>query len=181
MEENNRQRYLQLITKKVVSFTLLCLVIMCVFFYFTDLIDEGRTYLVLVVFFCGLVGGFVSHQQRLPKIGDKELYELSNSWLNILIIPINGGIFAIVLMLLFMSGIIKGAMFPEYSHYPINHSQDELVKSYVLWLNNSFPQRGEDITKLLFWSFVSGFSERFVPQIIQTTIKQTGKQEKPNG
>jgi len=71
----------------------------------------NRTYLIIYVFIAGLIGGFVSIQQRLPKTDIIELRELSQSWPSLLLIPVNGGIFAIVLHVLFISGIIKGSLF----------------------------------------------------------------------
>jgi hypothetical protein len=119
------------------------------------------------------MGGFVSIQQRLPTIGLSELGELFNSWLTILLIPINGGIFAFVLMLMlmFISGILEGALFPKYAHPPID--QEHLVARFAQWLTATFPKTGPDIAKLLFWSFVAGFSERLVPQIIRKTTDKT--------
>jgi hypothetical protein len=165
MEESERQKYLQLITKKLVILTAGCLVLLFIFFYIIKLNGGERTYLVLNVFTAGLIGGFLSIQQRMPSIGLNELQELSRSWSSILLIPINGGIFAIVLMLMFLSGILEGAMFPKYVHAPIDHQN--LSPSFTSWLIKTFPASGIDIAKLLFWSFVAGFSERFVPQIIR--------------
>jgi len=173
MEESERQKYLQLVTRKLVSLTAASMFILVIIFYVVELADLKRTYLVSYVFLAGLIGGFVSIQQRLPTIGLTELRELSNSWLSILLIPINGGIFAIVLMLMFLSGILEGAMFPKYVHSPID--QQNLVDSFVQWLTTTFPKSGSDIAKLLFWSFVAGFSERFVPQIIRKTSDNTDK------
>jgi hypothetical protein len=107
MEDTERQKYLQLITRKLVCLTAACMMVLLTIFYVINLEKADRTYLVIDVFLSGLIGGFVSIQQRLPKIGLIELRELSNSWLSILLIPINGGIFAIVLMLMFLSGILK--------------------------------------------------------------------------
>ncbi len=171
MEETDRQKFLQIVTRKLVSLTAGCMIALLIIFYIIELKNLERTYLVSYVFLAGLIGGFVSIQQRLPTIGLSELRELSNSWLSILLIPINGGIFAIVLMLMFLSGIIEGSLFPKYSHPSID--QTNLVVSFVTWLTTTFPESGPDIAKLLFWSFVAGFSERFVPQIIRKTIDKT--------
>ncbi|MBD3647188.1 MAG: hypothetical protein HUJ31_06975 [Pseudomonadales bacterium] len=168
MEESERQQYLQIVTRKLVGLTATCVFILVIVFYVIELSDLNRTYLVAYVFLGGLIGGFVSIQQRLPNIGLSELRELSGSWLSILLIPINGGIFALVLMLIFLSGILEGAMFPTYHHESID--QSDLVASFVNWLSNTFPASGPDVAKLLFWSFVAGFSERFVPQIIRKTV-----------
>jgi hypothetical protein len=167
MQEMDRQRYLQIVTRKLVSLTAGCMFLLLVVFYIIELRDLERTYLVAYVFLAGLIGGFVSIQQRLPTIGLNELRELSNSWLSILLIPINGGIFALVLMLMFLAGILEGALFPKYSHATID--QTKLVESFVSWLTTTFPEEGTDVAKLIFWSFVAGFSERFVPQIIRKT------------
>lgn len=177
MNQNEKQKYLQLISKKLVSLTVGCLVVLVLIFYLANLGKAKQTYLVIYVFIAGLIGGFVSIQQRLPNIGLNELKELSNSWLSILLIPINGGIFAIVLMLMFLSGIIEGAMFPKYNHPPIDRVDlKNLVESFSNWLKLTFPEDGPAIAKLLFWSFVAGFSERFVPQIIRRTAENADNQ-----
>lgn len=167
IEGMERQKHLQLVTKKLVMLTTACALVLMVIFYVIDLSGASKTYLVSYVFMAGLIGGFVSIQQRLPAIASNELRELSKSWFSIVLIPINGGLFALVLMLMFLSGIVEGAMFPKYFHPPIDHN--DLIKSFTYWLTNTFPDSGPDIAKLLFWSFVAGFSERFVPQIIKKT------------
>ena len=165
MEQDDRQRYLQIITRKLVFLTVGCLLVLVIIFYIIKPEVFDRTYLVAYVFLTGLIGGFVSMQQRLPSIHLNELIELSKSWLSILLIPINGGIFSIVLLLIFLSGIIEGSMFPKFTQLSIDRS--DLVGSFTSWLRTTFPTEGTDIAKLLFWSFVAGFSERFVPQIIR--------------
>ena len=171
MEETDKQKHLQIVTRKLVSLTAGCIFILLIVFYIVNRGELKQTYLVGYVFLAGLIGGFVSIQQRLPEIGASELRELSKSWLSILLIPINGGIFAVTLMLIFLSGILKGAMFPEYTHTQrIDHTNLEtLIASFTNWTKTTFPTNGEDIAKLIFWSFVAGFSERFVPQIIRKT------------
>jgi len=166
MSEVQRQKCLQTVTRKLVVVMAGCLVFLAIFFYAVNHSAAERTYLVSYVFMAGLMGGFVSIQQRLPSLGLDELRELSNSWFSILLIPINGGVFALVLMILFLSGILEGAMFPRYTHSTIHH--EELVVSFAQWLNTTFPKSGPDIAKLLFWAFVAGFSERLVPQIIRS-------------
>jgi hypothetical protein len=168
-ESAERQQFLQLITKKLVILTSGSMVIVAIIFYLIELNKGERAYLVFYVFLTGVIGGFVSIQQRLPEIGLSELRELSTSLFTILLIPINGGIFAMVLMAMFVSGILEGALFPRYIHAVID--RDDLVYSFVSWLKTTFPASGPDIAKLLFWSFVAGFSERFVPQIIRKTAE----------
>ncbi|MGA3208068.1 MAG: hypothetical protein ABSE05_09600 [Syntrophales bacterium] len=175
MKEAERQKYLQLVTRKLVSLTAGCMVILIIVFYIMPYIfHPEQTYLVGIVFLTGLIGGFVSIQQRLPTVGLNELRELSESWVSILLIPINGGIFAMVLMFMFVSGILEGSLFPKYSQPDI--LQDNIIESFQNWLRASFPQSGPDVAKLLFWSFVAGFSERLVPQIIRKTAEKVDNQ-----
>jgi hypothetical protein len=159
MEGDDRQKNLQIVTKKLVSLTLAPLSVLFVGAYLAkDFLytGKGETYLVFLVFLAGLTGGFVSIQQRLPSIRNDELKMLSESWQSTLLIPINGGIFAIILMLMFLSGLVEGEMFPKLND----------------WFNETAPVDGASVAKLLFWSFVAGFSERFVPQIISKTSSQ---------
>ena len=50
----------------------------------------------------------------------------------------------------------------------------EIIKK-LLW--ETYPNSGEDFAKLIFWSFVSGFSERFVPQIISNIAYKQSEQD----
>ncbi len=173
MNEPERQKYLQLVTRKLVFLTASALIMLLFIYYFSSQSAGNRSHLIYYVFLAGLIGGFVSIQQRLPTIELKELQELSHSWLSILLIPINGGIFAIVLMLVFLAGILEGSLFPKFTHTEINSQY--VVDSFLTWLSMTFPTSGPDIAKLFFWSFVAGFSERFVPQIIRKTSDSANK------
>lgn len=173
MNAHERQELLQLITRRLVAFTAVILLILAAFQYRDILADDPsqRSYLVLLVFMSGLLGGFVSIQQRLPKISLEELRVLSGSWVSITLIPINGGIFALVLMLMFIGHIIQGQLFPVYA-------KDVAIAGMVdfkIWLLDTYPSTGPDIAKLLFWSFVAGFSERFVPQVIRRAASDTDR------
>lgn len=172
-----RQKLLIVVTKKLFALTVICLTGLSLLMYCLNFGTGGtegtdkRTYMIIYVFIAGLIGGFVSIQQRLPKTDTIELRELSQSWSSLLLIPVNGGIFAIVLHILFISGIIEGSLFPEYHQVAID--QHNLTKSFADFLTYTFPKDGPNIAKLIFWSFVAGFSERFVPQIIRKTAEKT--------
>lgn len=141
------------------------------------LLGHERFMVSWACFGCGLLGGFVSIQQRIKNFGDEELELLSQSWFQILLVPIYGGIFAGVLYLGFLSRIVEGPVFPhfvgpEFSQ-PIPTSED--VRAFF---SRTQPATGADLAKLLFWCFVAGFSERFVPQILDKNQTATqGKTE----
>ena len=162
------------ITRRLIILTSLGLLLVIMIFGLT-LIRGDRFMVSWACFGCGLVGGFVSIQQRIKNLGDQELELLSLSWFQIVLIPVYGGIFALVLYLCFLSKVIEGPLFPQFAgppfSQPIPSTQD--VASFF---SQTYPASGPDLTKHLFWSFVAGFSERFVPQILSKL--ETGEQNK---
>jgi len=82
-----------------------------------------------------------------------------------------GGILALLLFVLFLSGLLSGQLFPHF----VPDAPDQTAKD----LSSVFTAHGEhyqEYAKLVFWSFVAGFSERFVTDVISrfegTAIKQ---------
>lgn len=165
-----RAGYLVSVTKRLILMTTVALLLVAGLFALT--LRGDRFMVSWASFGCGLLGGFVSIQQRLKRLTDQELELLSSSWFQIVLIPIYGGIFALVLYLAFLSKIIEGNVFPHFSSpsftQPLPTTSD--VRNFF---SQTYPTTGEDLAKLLFWSFVSGFSERFVPQILQSSEKKT--------
>ncbi len=154
------------ITRRLVSMTVVSLGVLGVVFGIT-LIAGQRFMVSWACFGSGLIGGFVSIQQRIKNVSEEELDLLSQSWFQILLIPVYGGIFALVLYLAFLSGIVEGALFPrlsvpDFGNPPSTQDMKNLFTA-------TYPSTGVDLAKLIFWSFVAGFSERLVPQIISKT------------
>jgi hypothetical protein len=171
---------LLVITRRLIIMTGIALLfVVCVFgmtFFF------GERFMVSwACFGCGLVGGFVSIQQRLKKVGNEELELLSRSWFQILLIPVYGGVFALVLYIGFLGGVVEGPLFPSFSIPAFTEplpTRDDIQKFFA----STYPSSGSDVAKLLFWSFVAGFSERFVPQILDRTQQGRSNQNvKGNG
>ena len=75
--------------------------------------------------------------------------------------PSAGAVLAGVLYLLFISGLVAGELFPEF---PKNNSTDDATGLARLF--GVYSEDPADYAKLLFWSFMSGFSESFVSNII---------------
>jgi hypothetical protein len=157
------------VTKRLILFTLCCVIALGGMFGAT-LFFEEKFMVSWVCLGCGVLGGFVSIQQRLKDIGDEELTLLSESVFQIALIPIYGGIFALVLYVGFLSGIVRGDLFPEFS-IPTFSKPMPTTEDLQRFFRDTYPVSGADTAKLLFWCFVAGFSERFVPQIIG---KQSG-------
>ncbi|MDX1677814.1 hypothetical protein [Arsukibacterium sp.] len=160
------------LTKRLIVMTLVAVLVVGAISAIT-LFGEGRLMITWLCFLCGIIGGFVSIQQRIRKVSDEELELLNRSWFPILLVPIFGGVFSLVLYVIFLSGIMTGGAFPEFD-FPVKPEglSDTFYMKAVL--SQTYPSTGQDLAKLVFWSFVSGFSERFVPQIV-TKISNTSR------
>ncbi|SDL94451.1 hypothetical protein SAMN05192555_10810 [Franzmannia pantelleriensis] len=159
-----RIRHIHSITKRLIIMTTIAVAVLGGIFALTYFFDQ-RFLVTWAVPLCGIIGGFVSIQQRLNTVTDEELALLDASLFQILLVPIFGGVFALVLYLVFLSGIVSGDLFPQFSFPPedAGASGDDFMLSIF---RETYPSSGPDLAKLLFWSFVAGFSERFVPQLI---------------
>jgi len=164
----NRQEKLILVSKRLIIFTGITLFLSVMAFALTFLYAQ-RFMMSWFCFECGIIGGFVSIQQRLKRVEDEELEFLSRSWIAVLVVPVFGGVFALLLYLMFLSGIVQGYIFPAFStpEFSTPPTTEDLRRFFTL----TYPKTPEDFAKFAFWSFVAGFSERFVPQIIQNVIK----------
>ena len=163
METGSRTEKLKKVTEHLIIMTFIGLILISVLFGVT--LSYQRQFMISwICFCCGLLGGFVSIQQRVKKLGDEELELLSKSWFQVLLIPIYGGIFSLVLYVGFLSEIINGPLFPNILMPPFSNPPTR--ENIISLFQHTYPTSGQDLAKLLFWSFVAGFSERFVPQLI---------------
>ena len=84
--------------------------------------------------------------------------------------PLSGAIFACALYWLFLSGLMTGGLFPTFGPF------DKHGKSGLDWatfvLQESSPETSVAYGKLLVWSFIAGFAERFVPNVIDRLAGQ---------
>ena len=118
------------------------------------------------VFVAGTVGGVANNYRRLQRAGDaiKEVEGSLTSRLltiQLYVSPLIGGIFAVILYGLFLGGILQGGLFPDFTQ--LEKQPYEGVSHFI---KAATPTMVMDAAKLLVWSFVAGFSEAFVPNII---------------
>lgn len=157
-----------ILSRRLVVLPAFALLILVALFGLT--MARGPIFMVTwMVFTCGAIGGFVSIQQRMFKMKPAEIYALSRSWCRTLLVPTYGGIFALVLYLLFFSGMIRGHMFPDFYIPPAPEVPD--VQYLREFFRNNLPKTGEDFAKVMFWSFAAGFCERLVPQVVHSLVE----------
>ena len=159
-----KHKKMLIISKRLLIFAAVSLIVTSLLFGITYYFGN-RFMMSWFAFQCGLIGGFVSIQQRLKQIEDEELQLLSESWATILVVPIYGGIFALIFYLLLLSGLVEGKLFPKF--YLPEFDFPPTTENMKAFFNSSYPLSGSDFAKFAFWFFVSGFSERLVPQIIR--------------
>jgi hypothetical protein len=142
----------------------------------------GNISTLWVVFFIGEMGGFLSVQHRLQKIEDgdplfREL-QLSSGWFSIVVVaPIIGSFFAVLLYFLFVSGFLQGGFFPTFAEVPAGNGSGISISDF---LAHGVPKSIAEWGKLLVWSFIAGFAERFVPGVLDRLSGDAGSgAEKP--
>jgi hypothetical protein len=126
------------------------------------------TGLIASVIYFGLVGGYVSSMRRLQGLefdqGDPivGIYGLKGATYFMLLSPMLGATFAIILSLFFAGGLLKGGAFPEFHQQPVANLAD-----FIIGLH---PDATKDYALLMIWSFIAGFAERLVPDNLDKLI-----------
>ncbi|KKO47168.1 hypothetical protein WG68_00490 [Arsukibacterium ikkense] len=119
-----------------------------------------NTVVLPVVMLLGALGAFISLQRRLKALSQEDLELMRNSIPYILLAPLTGATLAGVLYLAFLSGLLSGHLFPSFEKI----NEDTMTVFAGLFEVHSDNPR--DYAKLFFWSFIAGFSEKFVTNII---------------
>ena len=85
-------------------------------------------------------------------------------------------VFAFLLYLMAIGGLIGGDMFPHFVQTPLVDGAHWNMTNFVTAVK---PESYKDVAKILVWSFIAGYSEKFVPNLIGQILKTSeGKAEK---
>jgi len=169
---DEKLRMIRTVSNRLVSAlaVLLCIIIPGSFFA----LYYGRVPFALAIFTVGVVGGVVGLQRRLKRMSEEDLTLLANSWVYVCLSPLTGGILAVVIYILFVSGMLKGELFPEFA--PDDPTKSEIGLPVLF---NVHPLAAGDYGKALLWGFIAGFSERFATDIISRFESNAGSENKP--
>lgn len=173
-----QMRAQQSVEQRLYAFTICGIIIVGSLSVFATLIQNMPV--APVVVFAGAVGGIMSTQQRLQSsnlgTGTIKSSEITNYGLSLLVSPITGAIFALVLYLLIAGGAIEGIIFPHFHGGPARVPTTfwDFIKGQAI-----LPDSSKDFALLLVWSFVAGFAERFVPDTIDRLVSRSkgGKEQ----
>jgi hypothetical protein len=135
---------------------------------------------LFLVMFVGAMGGLLSMQQRYQSVsreGDpiNNISELMQNWSRLFLPAISGAIFAVLLYMLVIGGLLEGELFPKFvpevTKKPEN--SDHPVGT-ALWdlLQQGRPGSRRDYAKLIIWSFIAGFAERYIPDTLSRFISR---------
>lgn len=123
-------------------------------------ITGGAT--VWLVLLSGCVGGFIGLQKRLKTLEHEDLALLARSWVYVVLSPLVGGILALLTLILFVSGLLDGDLFPNF----VGAEREPGAGNDLSSLTRVYGAEHTDYAKLVFWCFVAGYSERFVTNIV---------------
>ena len=121
--------------------------------------------LLLVVALAGCLGGVTNNYRRLqaPAVV-RQLEEGDRSgkvFYQCLMSPLIGALFAIVAYLLFLTGMVEGALFPSFQ------GRDVKYENVFAFFDAIKPAAHADVAKALLWAVVAGFCESFVPNYLE--------------
>ncbi len=125
---------------------------------------------ILLVLLMGALGGFLSVQQRIEKIPTeldplRTMLQMQSGTFAVGLAPLTGAICALVLFLIFQGGLLTGAAFPDMSKLPLSFGKLRVSPGAAL-----APNWALEYGKLLVWSFIAGFAERFVPDTLDNLV-----------
>jgi hypothetical protein len=84
-------------------------------------------------------------------------------------------VFAFLLYLMAIGGLIGGDLFPQFIETPLGQGAPWNMEAFVTKVD---PKTYKDIAKIIVWSFVAGYSEKFVPNLIGKLLKASEGQGK---
>lgn len=150
------------------------------------------------IFFSGVIGAFISIIQRMQTAVAKDalasdaiqdLAGLTFGYVGIGLALLSGGIFAEIIYLFMKSQIFSnliggdGVLFPSFSAcqaspgapcpHPVTGPRGLIDMAQALGMPAPV-----DLSKMLIWAFLAGFSERLVPDALDRLVATTDKKDK---
>lgn len=148
------------------------------FVLYFDATGKGGLTILIAVIVAGAGGGFVSSLRRLYSFQDifprreyVQLFCKMNFYVVAysLVPAVVGMIGAVMIYLMFAAGLLKGDLFPEF-HCAMGQCTD--FHGFVSYWS---PKDAAANAKAIVWGFIAGFSERFVPDILNRLGSQDTK------
>lgn len=130
------------------------------------------TRLLPLIVMAGMGGGVISTYLRVRGSSGYSDYQGAHivPRLQAYISPLVAGMLALVFHGFMAAEVVTGALFPEFKNSGLEFSS---VEAFLKGLS---PATNGDAAKAVVWAFVAGFSERLVPNVLDTIAKtDTGR------
>ena len=129
--------------------------------------NDGTVPLFVMIVVAAILGSTVN-ESRKDRVGaETDL----NVWVYLSWKALIAVVLALFLFVVFMSELLQGPLFPK----PKTGSD---YVGLVAYLKEVGPEKTSDASKVILWSFVAGYSERFVPNLISQLINRAAPSEK---
>jgi len=125
----------------------------------------------------GALGAFISSLSRLYGLTELpalllhgKFHQMKNRYVVMysLVPPLIGVVASVAIYVAIAAGLIQGDLFAKFKCF----SPDGDCNTGIAGLLAYGPETAKDCAKTLVWGFVSGFSERFFPGVIEGLAKQ---------
>jgi len=193
MNGQDRSQVIQAIHKKIIYAQLGLMGFISLTIILGFIVDD-QLWSFLYCLFLGGLGGSISYLRRLPTEEYETLARSNESTVTTLMPIVYGSIMAIVMYLLFMSGILTGDggkglftsnLFPNFglltgegkiecSSSTSGSVLDQMPATTIKEVLSIRPCSVKDLGKLFVWCFISGYSEKFVAGILGSLEKRGG-------
>ena len=147
--------------------------------FFSAFVNPDRLGAFYISALCGAIGGSLALLKRIRSQDKALLDELESSTIATLMPFLYGAILASITYLLFMGCILTGDgagglftsnLFPQFNGLacvPKGNNTAHDAKITMEQLFHITPGSAQDFAKLLIWSVLSGYSEKFVDQVLR--------------
>lgn len=128
--------------------------------------DPEAPFIVLIFTF-GAMGAVIRELVaiRSKQISDKSsLGSTASAWFS----PIIGALLSLVLAALFLSGLVSGDLFPKFVN-----TEQEFESAKSVFQSGMNLKSNSDFYKMIAWSIIAGYSERFVLSKLEGFTKGT--------
>jgi hypothetical protein len=136
----------------------------------------------------GTLGALISSLRRLDNLNDNgsldrdlllDQKRLAYGGIGAVIALVSGVVFSLLVYAIFASDMLgKIAIFPNFERVDCvlgNGNTNHVLSGIQRFFFGLRPALPEDYAKIVVWSFISGFAERFVPDVLDRLVKKTDK------
>lgn len=151
--QSTQQKKLGTFAKSLVVVVLLAILLMAV--WVVTLPNASLFNVINGVMASAIIGALLNQSQRADAASFQNVVWSYIVWKCLVALT-----FAVVLYLLFVAGIVTGPLFPAFQNSAAG------FENFASFVQDVQPARNADVAKCLVWGFLAGYSERFVPNIL---------------